>query len=158
MVRSRNNMNQQEMIDHYRQADVEALSLLYFEKECTAARRNHFENVWHAVGFQASYTKAFSLSRALRALGKPDLACGEPSHGMLGWLIHSAYPHGEDYDWILGFDVHDGVIVTHWSNSIEPDCSPARHMVPYDQSSFANTQIANPTSDGIVAKRAEPSR
>jgi len=82
-------INRRELVDHYRNADVEALSRLYFETEGPAARRNHFEDVWHAVGFQASETKSFPLSRALRALGKPDLAYGDQREGMLGWLIHS---------------------------------------------------------------------
>ena len=138
-------INRRELVDHYRNADVEALSRLYFETEGPAARRNHFEDVWHAVGFQASETKSFPLSRALRALGKPDLAYGDQREGMLGWLIHSAYPHGEEYDWILGLDVREGVIVTHWSNGVEPECSPARHMQRYDPSGFANTSKANST-------------
>jgi|ERR1017187_4416739 hypothetical protein len=130
-------MSQEELKEFYRKADVEELSGLYFRNEGPAKRRKHFEDVWFAVGFQAR-DGAFTLEKVLRLLGLPDLALGNPSSGKVGWLMQSVESIGEQ-DVIVGFDVKSGIVRESWSNSVTPECSPARHMLPFEGSEMKRT-------------------
>ena len=125
-------MTQEELRDSYQKANPDELSELYFRHEGASKRRKYFEDAWFAIGFQ-SRTATFNLERVFRLLGSPDLAQGTPKKGMVGWLMHSVQSTGKN-DVIVGFDVESGVIRDFWSNSITPECSPARHMIAFEQS------------------------
>jgi hypothetical protein len=130
----------QELREHYRQANVDSLSALYFRREGPSRRRKHFEDIWLAIGFQAP-NSAFALERVFRLLGLPDLGSGNPSSGMVGWLMQSIDSTGQQ-DVIVGFDVESGVVCKFWSNSVVPECSPARHMIAFGESDMK--QASNP--------------
>ncbi len=125
-------MTQEELKDYHRKANLEELSEVYFRCEGAPKRRKHFEDVWFAIGFQAR-TAPFNLERVFRLLGSPDLAQGTPKKGRVGWLMQSVHSKGEN-DVIVGFDVGSEVIRDFWSNSVTPQCSPARHMIAFEQS------------------------
>jgi hypothetical protein len=134
-------MTQQELKEHYRKANVNELSELYFRREGVDKRRKHFEDVWLAVGFQARDVK-FTLERVFQLLGFPDLAIGNPTSGQIGWLMQSVESTGEQ-DVIVGFDVESGVIRKFWSNGVAPECSPARHMIVFGNSEMKQVTTSN---------------
>ena len=134
-------MKQEKPEDRYRRADVDELSKLYFDSEGKFQRRKHFEELWLAVGFH-SQLNPYSIKRTYRLLGKPDLAQGTPDKGMVAWLMHSVHSCTADTDTVVGFDVAADNITAFWSNSVEPECSPARHMQPFEKSEM-NQGIAS---------------
>jgi hypothetical protein len=125
-------MTQEELKEFYRKADVEDLSGLYFRNEGALKRRKHFEDLWFAIGFQ-SREGTFTLEKVFQLLGLPDLALGNPTDGVVGWLMQSVKSVGEQ-DGIVGFDVKLGTVNKFWSNSVTPECSPARVMLPFEKS------------------------
>ena len=90
---------------------------------------------------------SFTLEQVFRLMGRPDLAAGNPSNGMVGWLMQSIDSTGQQ-DVIVGFDVESGVVRTFWSNSVVPECSPARHMIAFGKSEMkkASKPAAPPTA------------
>ena len=52
---------------------------------------------------------------------------------MVGWFMQSVESTGEQ-DVIVGFDVRQQVVQDFWSNSVTPECSPARHMIAFGES------------------------
>ena len=148
------NMTSQDARKQYLEVNVEKLSRMYFLHEGSAKRRKHFEEVWLATGLQARKA-TFTLERVFRLLGLPDLASGNSATGMVGWLMQSVTSKGEQ-DVIVGFDVDSGAIRDFWSNSITPECSPARHMVAFAESEMKEATTSNKSLEATPPSGGAP--
>ena len=134
-------MTHQELKEYYQRANVSELSEVYFRREGADKRRKHFEDIWFAVGYQARES-TFTLEQVFRLLGLPDLASGNPKDGRIGWLMQSVESTGEQ-NVIVGFDVESGIIRNFWSNSVAPECSPARHMIAFEDSEMKQAEASS---------------
>ena len=123
-------------INHYLALDPQHLSSEYLTKEGSKKRGRFFSELWLAVGLKFKNNQFHKIVEIIELLGKPDLATGNKKSGMIAWLLHSAHSNGIDYDCVVGYDVINECIHGIWSNSVKPECSPARNMQVFDWLKF----------------------
>ena len=129
-------MGNKEAILYYQGLDVSVLSRDFMLKEGAHARNKIFNDLWLSVGFQFRQQSNHDLEQVILLLGDPDMMAGTAKEGDIACLLHSAKSDGISYDAIVGYKIKEGRIGNLWSSTVEPECSPARHMDRFDKQIF----------------------
>jgi hypothetical protein len=132
-----------EAIRYYQGLDVNVLSRDFMLKEGAHARNKIFNDLWLSVGFQFRQQTNHDFEHLILLLGDPDLMAGTAREGDVAWLLHSAQSDGKAYDAIVRYKIIDSRIGNLWSSSVEPECSPARHMDRFDKQIFGSMDKVN---------------